>query len=79
MADGWLNTFDAATINSLGGATVVATMPTTFGALPAPAAGNIGARAFITDSNTVVFNAIAAGSGANKVLVFSDGTNWRVG
>ncbi|CAB4120892.1 hypothetical protein UFOVP2_50 [uncultured Caudovirales phage] len=36
-------------------------------------------RTVITDCNTVVFNAAAAGGGANKIPVWSDGTVWRVG
>jgi hypothetical protein len=51
----------------------------TFAQLPAAAAGLTGASAYISDSNTVVYNAIAAGGGANKVRVQCDGTNWRVG
>lgn len=51
----------------------------TVATLPA-AAGNTGARTFITDGAAVpVFGAIAAGSGALFLPVFSDGTNWRNG
>jgi hypothetical protein len=44
-----------------------------------PAAPVIGQRDFITNSNTAVFLAAAAGGGANKVPVVYDGTNWVVG
>ena len=44
-----------------------------------PAAGNIGARDFVTDANATTFNSVVAGGGANKVPVFDDGTNWRIG
>lgn len=53
-------------------------MPTTtVGALPA--AGIAGRRAFVTDANAATFNTVAAGSGSNKVPVFDDGANWRIG
>lgn len=52
--------------------------PTVFASLPAAAAFPY-MRSAITDSNTVVFNAAAAGGGANKIPVWSDGTVWRVG
>ena len=44
-----------------------------------PPAGNMGARDFVTDANATTFNSIVAGSGTNKVPVFDDGTNWRIG
>ena len=56
----------------------VQTTPTTYVQLPAPV-GIAGTRAFITDGSTTTFNATVAGGGANKVPVFSDGTNWKVG
>lgn len=59
------------TINSGGGVTVAS--------LPAAAAGNQGARAFVTDANATTFASIVAGGGANKITVYSDGTNWRIG
>jgi hypothetical protein len=47
--------------------------------LPITAATSVGARAFVTNSSVTTFNTIVAGGGANKVPVFFDGTNWRVG
>ena len=47
--------------------------------LPSAAEAGAGARAFVTDSNTVTYNATVAGGGANRIPVFSDGTGWRVG
>ena len=47
--------------------------------LPPAAAVSVGARAFVTNSSVTTFNTIVAGGGANKVPVFFDGTNWRVG
>jgi len=58
--------------------TSVQTAPVTYAQLPA-AVSNAGARAFITDGSTTTFNATVAGGGANKVPVFSDGANWKVG
>ena len=56
----------------------VQTTPVTYAQLPT-AVSNAGARAFITDGSTTTFNATVAGGGANKVPVFSDGANWKVG
>ena len=38
-----------------------------------------GARGLVTDATSTAFNAVAAGGGANRVPVWSDGTVWRVG
>lgn len=47
-----------------------------FAGLPAgPVAGTI---AYITDSNTTTWGATVAGGGANKVLAWFNGTNWKV-
>ena len=54
----------------IAGATTVANLP---------AAGVVGRRAFVTDANAVTFQSIVAGGGSNKVPVFDDGTNWRIG
>lgn len=54
----------------------VALIGTTFASLPsAPEAGTI---AYITNSNTATWRATAAAGGANKVLVWWDGSNWLV-
>lgn len=44
-----------------------------------PAAGNAGARDFVTDATSTTFASVVAGGGANKVPVFDDGSNWRIG
>lgn len=47
-----------------------------------PAAGTVGRRAYVTDANatfTAGIGAVVAGGGANKVPVFDDGVNWRIG
>lgn len=49
------------------------------------AAGNLGAavpvgmRSFVFDATATTFHSIVAGGGSNKVPVFADGTNWRIG
>ena len=55
---------------------------TTVGALPTAAAGNAGARAFVSDSTVAAagnFGGIVAGTGSNTVPVYSDGGAWRIG
>lgn len=44
----------------------------------AAAVSTVGSLANITDSNTAVHDAIVAGGGANNVLAWFDGTEWRV-
>lgn len=51
---------------------------TTVAGLPAASIGS-GYKAFVTDANATTFQSIVAGGGANKVPVYSDGTNWRIG
>lgn len=47
--------------------------------LPAAASVPMGARDFVTDATATTFGSIVAGGGANKVPVYSDQTNWRIG
>lgn len=51
----------------------------TFAQLPSASGAGMGSRGFITDCNSTTFMATAAGGGANKVPVVSDGTNWKIG
>jgi len=44
-----------------------------------PAAGTVGRLAFVTDANATTFASVVAGGGANKLPVYDDGTNWRIG
>lgn len=44
-----------------------------------PAAGTAGRRSFVSDANATTFASIVAGGGTNKVPVYDDGTNWRIG
>lgn len=50
--------------------------PVTVSSLSVTSAGS---RAFVTDATTTTFGTIAVGGGTNKVPVYSDGTNWRIG
>jgi hypothetical protein len=43
-----------------------------------PAAVN-GGEAFVSDATATTFASIVAGGGSNRVPVYSDGTNWRIG
>ncbi len=59
--------------------TYAATTPVAVGSLPAASAGLTGARMFVTDASATTFASIVANGGANKVPVYCDGTNWRIG
>jgi hypothetical protein len=51
----------------------------TVATLPAAATVGAGARAYVTDANSTTYRAAAAGGGANKVSVFTDGASWFLG
>lgn len=51
----------------------------TVATLPSAATSGAGARSFVSDALTTVFAATVVGGGANKVPVYSDGTNWKIG
>jgi hypothetical protein len=51
----------------------------TVGGLPSAASAGNGAIAFVTDATATTFASIVAGGGSNRVPVYSDGTNWRIG
>ena len=53
--------------------------PITVASLPFANIVGAGARAFVTDANTMIFGSTITGGLANSVPVYSDGTNWRVG
>lgn len=50
----------------------------TVSALPAAAAGNAGSIQYVTDANATTIGSTVAGGGSNKVMVWSDGTNWKI-
>jgi hypothetical protein len=47
--------------------------------LPAVATVPIGTRLAVSDATATTFASTVAGGGANKVPVYSDGTNWKIG
>lgn len=51
----------------------------TVATLPSAATAGVGARAFVSDATVTTFASTVAGTGANKVPVYSDGTNWKIG
>lgn len=59
-------------LGSLSGAVTVANLRSAVSA-------GIGARSFVSDATSSSFNTVVSGGGANKVPVFSDGTNWLIG
>jgi hypothetical protein len=73
------NTFEMSRANSTIVTTRVTTTPVTVSALPSAATAGAGARAFVTDANSITFNASAVGGGANNMPVFSNGTGWFIG
>jgi len=60
-----------------GAGTILSLTPVTVASLPS--AGTAGRRAFVSDASATTFASIVAGSGTNKVPVYDDGTNWRIG
>jgi hypothetical protein len=52
--------------------------PLVVAALPSPTVC-IGVRLFVIDATATTFASTVAGGGANKVPVYSDGTNWKIG
>jgi hypothetical protein len=69
-----------------GGTALAAILPTgqyrfigvTVASLPAAAAANAGAIAYVTDANATTIGTTVAGGGANTVLVWSNGADWRI-
>lgn len=52
--------------------------PITVADLPAPTADYQGGIACVTDATNTTYQGVVAGTGANVVMVFCDGTNWRI-
>lgn len=50
----------------------------TVATLPAAAAGNAGSMAYVTDASATTIGSTVAGGGANKVMVWSNGTAWKI-
>jgi hypothetical protein len=53
--------------------------PVTVDQLSSAVVSGVGARRFVIDSSVSTFGTTVAGGGSNKVPVYSDGTNWKVG
>ena len=51
----------------------------TVATLPSATSSGMGARSFVSDATATTFASVVAGGGANKVPVYSDGTNWKIG
>jgi len=65
-----------------GGICAIATTAGLVSALPAAATATAGGRAFVNDatmSMALGIGTVVVGGGANKVPVYSDGTNWLIG
>lgn len=58
---------------------IVGSAPVAVASLPTCDSSGKGARATVTDANATTFLSTVAGSGANNVPVFCDGTNWKIG
>jgi len=57
----------------------IKTTPSTVANLVLANVAGAGARAFVTDANTVIFGSAVTGGFGNSIPVFSNGTNWYVG
>lgn len=64
--------------NAIQAARHIRTAAQVFAGIGTPGGTGSGSIAYITDCNTAVLGATAAGGGANLVLVISNGTNWKV-
>jgi len=51
----------------------------TVATLPSAVTSGMGARSFVSDASATTFASNVVGGGANKVPVYSDGTNWKIG
>ena len=61
------------------GTTVQAPAVYTVSALPSASTVGVGVRSFVSDATATTFASTVAGGGTNKVPVYSDGTNWKIG
>ena len=64
---------------NVGGGVIPPTTVYTVATLPSAVTSGVGARSFVSDANATTFASTVAGGGANKVPVYSDGTNWKIG
>ena len=47
--------------------------------LPSASVSGMGARSCVSDATVTTFASTVVGGGSNKVPVYSDGTNWKIG
>lgn len=47
-------------------------------ALPPASAANAGATQYVTDASATTIGSVVAGGGANKVMVWSNGSDWKI-
>jgi hypothetical protein len=66
----WYDFFAGLARMAVGGSATVATLPT---------AGTPGRRFIVTDATATTFASIVVGGGAQRVPVYDDGINWRIG
>lgn len=71
--------FLSSAFTSLTATSYVKVSPVTVQNLPSASESGAGARAFVTDATATTFASVVAGTGANLVPVYSDGTDWRIG
>ncbi len=75
---GGVGTARAAVFSDTGGNDLTE-QPIAFASLPSAGSWPKGTKAFVNNSNTVVFAAVVAGGGAGNIPVYTDSANWRVG
>ena len=77
-----LNVTGNANVGNIGATATVVTRSLHTGvavsALPAAAGANAGAIQYITDASATTIGNTVAGGGANKVMVWSNGSNWKI-
>ena len=78
IASAWLNDVNGVTYNKTfpDGSVALSTAIYTVSTLPT---ANFGYRAFVSDATATTFGSVVVGGGSNKVPVYADGTNWKIG
>lgn len=76
-----VNTPDVGVFTALVAGSYMRITPTTVAGLPAAGVfgAGTGGRHFVTDATATTFASVVVGGGANKVPVYSDGADWRIG
>lgn len=79
LVPNWFNALSSLRAKVVSLVSYVGAGPSLAADLPSAATAGAGARAFVTDATATTFHSVVAGTGANKVPVVSDGTNWLIG